>query len=419
MEQNPNDQSILQHHRSISLPYDILNIIIFLLKFPQRTNFTISDSTFFIDLSEPVENNFSEFWNILDNLFTIFTAPSTNTFRIHLHETLFEEPSIRAILHSWTRRLRARNFQHVEIRSTCCFYGDKVFPPSIFQIHSLVSLNLDYIYFEEFDQFVSHPIILPNLKKLKLGVVDYGILEWLLSCCPSIEDLFFRIETTPTSNKGPSITSKNLKRLRISHFLARGPRDFIEIIIDAPTLEYLYFSGSFLSMRMFDLIPNVKALDLGGRSTTRLYNSTTKMIFPSWTHLTLHLGYEIFKAIFEQKMLHCPNLENLVLQFYGTNFYDFIWEPEAKFGLVEHVKHLELRMTVIRFNQRTLDLVTWLLGSAPVLEKLVLFANQSYSDDKSKAQFQQGVIEFAEDSSRCQIEFLGAFNKQEARLRWA
>ncbi|XP_074287694.1 putative F-box/FBD/LRR-repeat protein At5g25850 [Silene latifolia] len=400
---------LLQHNWS-SLPDEIIAEIISHLDVPRPRSsaINISATTFKVNYLGPVTFNISDFWKILDNLFTIFTTPSTNTFSIYLDDTLYERPCVRLILDSWAHRLRVRNTQHIEIRSDYVSFGDRVCLPSVFQIQSLVSLHLSCV------PLVSNPIVLPNPKKLSLGSVNHGFLGRLLIGCPSLEDLSFSLTEKPKGRNGlVSISSKNLKRLCIilDIYLVLGN---IEVIIDTPALDHLFFSANSprLSMRMTESVSNLKSLELSGVSTTMLYSNPTKTIFefPNMTHLTLSLGSsEIFKAIFVQQRLppYYPNLEVIVLNF--SIFYDIVWDTKDTFVLVDHVKHLELHMGIVRIDGQTLNLVTWLLRSAPILKKLVFSGYGTRPSDDFLGKFHKTVLKCAEDTSGCEIDFLGGY----------
>ncbi|XP_074287805.1 putative F-box/FBD/LRR-repeat protein At1g78760 [Silene latifolia] len=385
---------MLQHNRWNSLPDDIIAKIISDLKFPRGATVTITATDFNIKLLISVEYNISKFWNILDNLFTLFTTPSMDTFSIELDRSLYLEPCVKPILDSWARRLRDCNTRHMAMLGYSKIV-DRVCPRSVFQIHSLVSLHLSSLFFvKDYDWFVSNPIILPNLEKLSLGSVDYGSLGRILSSCPSLVCLCFSLYVKPIS---VSISSKSLKRLRITLDMSPVLED-IDVVIDAPILENLTFIANslFVSMRTFDSIFN-------------LFNSPTKIVFPNLTNLSLFEinSFDLLMATLKQQMLHCPNLKVLVLHF--STMYDIVWDSKAIFVLVEHVKHLKLIMGTVRIDQQTLNFVTWLLRSAPVLKKLVINGRGTRPSDDSLSQFRKTLLECAEDTSRCQIKFLGGY----------
>ncbi|XP_074306284.1 putative F-box/FBD/LRR-repeat protein At1g78760 [Silene latifolia] len=405
---------MLQHNRWNSLPDDIIGKIISDLKFPRGGTVNITTTDFNVKLLIPVEYNISEFWNILDNLFTLFTTPCMNTFSIDLGRSLYLEPCVKPILDSWARRLRACNTQHIAMLGYSTL-GERVCPPSFFQIQSLVSLHLSSLLFvKHSNRFVSHPIILPNLEKLSLGSVDYEFLGRILSSCPLLVYLCFSLYVKPKGKiRSVSISSKSLNRLRITTDMSSVLEDIIDVVINAPILENLSIianSSSFVSMRTFDSILNLKSLLLDGGLTTKLFNSPTGIIFPNLTNLTLFEinSFDLLMATSKQQMLHCPNLKVLVLQF--STMYDIVWDTKAiSFVLVEHVNHLKLIMGTVRIDQQTLNLVTWLLTSAPVLNKLVISGCGTRPSDDSLSKFRKTLLECAEETSRCQIKFLGGY----------
>ncbi|XP_074287714.1 F-box/FBD/LRR-repeat protein At1g13780-like [Silene latifolia] len=252
-------------------------------------------------------------------------------------------------------------------------------------------------------------VLLPNLKKLHLVSSNYELLEELISRCPSLEDLFLTLNHDP-QNILISITSKKLKRLyinlqRVSSF----------ILLDAPILEHFrYVVGSILSMQMLDSILNVKSLALRAENyrPLKFYNSPKKTIFPNLSHLTLSLPFGVYQKIFDEQLLCCPNLKVLKLHLSGPT--NMILNDDVKFELVEQVKCLEVYMTYGEFSKQLLNLLTWLIKSAKVLEKLLLSSHHLRPDYKefknlAKSQVYETLFECVESISRCQIEFLGDY----------
>ncbi|XP_074287738.1 FBD-associated F-box protein At5g60610-like [Silene latifolia] len=276
----------------------------------------------------------------------------------------------------------------------------RLYPPSVFLIHSLVTLEMRFYSIRDIDWRFPKLIVLPNLKKLYLSELDYADLGRLLGCCQALEDLSLSIDIPQESVV--LITSKSLKRLAIK-LEGKSIRD---VIVDTPILEQLdYCSNSVLSIQMLDSIPNVKSLKLRTGSPTRFNNFRTTL--SELIRLELSLNSEIFQAIFDQQMMHCPNLEVLVLDFFG--YYEITWNQEAMFMLVQQVKHIELCAYVDRFSKYGLSLVIWLLRSAPVLKKLVISGYGTLPSDDSLSKFRNIVLKCAENTSCCQIDFLGLY----------
>ncbi|XP_074287713.1 putative F-box/FBD/LRR-repeat protein At5g25850 [Silene latifolia] len=406
-----------QHHRWSSLPDDIVFKIISHLDLP--IDFVITISTSIFSINELYTSNRTAYnvyepycWTVFDNLFTLFTTPLIDTFYLNLRASFYEQPLCCPIIDTWARRLSSCNIRHFTVNNFGGFgLCDLVFPPRIFQMHSLVSLKL-YFYFKEISWSDKlSMILLPNLKKLHLVSSNNGLLEELISRCPSLEDLTLTLIrlSRDTQKNSISITSKKLKRLYINQRYRSS--SIFKVILDAPILEhYRYVVGSILSMQMLDSILNVKSLALLRQDycPLKFYNSPKKTVFPNLSHLTLSLPFEVYQKIFDEQFLCCPNLKVLKLHLSGHT--NMILNEDVKFVLVEQVKRLEMYMNDYRFSKQTVNLVTWLLRSAKVLEKLVLSSHGPFYYDKSaKSQFYQTLFECVESTSRCQIEFLGDY----------
>ncbi|XP_074287733.1 putative FBD-associated F-box protein At5g56560 [Silene latifolia] len=404
-----------QHHRWSSLPDDIVFKIISHLNFPKE--FVITISTTIFSIKQLYKNtaynvNESRYWTIFDNLFNLFTTPVLDTFYINLHYSFYKQPLCWPMIDTWAKRLRACNIRQFTIKKfSGCRYMKPVLPPSIFRMNSLLSLTL-YFYFEEIawsDQLSM--VLLPNLKKLHLISSNYGLMEELISRCPSLEDLSLILNDDPQKNS-ISITSKKLKRLYINLHYYYVSLSILNVILDAPILEhYRYVAASILSMQMLDSILNVKSLALCAQpDQLKFYNSPKKTVFPNLSHLTLSLPSKIYLKIFDEQLLCCPNLKVLKLHFIIYNPMEMILNEDVKFVLVEPVKRLEVYMNDYRFSKQMANLVTWLLRSAKVLEKLVLSSHDLFSyNNSAKSQFFQTLFECVESTSRCQIELLAGY----------
>ncbi|XP_074287722.1 FBD-associated F-box protein At5g22730-like [Silene latifolia] len=415
MKENPSNLAVA---RWIYLPNDILVDIFNRLGLCPTTSVTFSATTFDIELGEYDLYDTPLLWNILDNLFTIFAnLPLLKTFSLQLPNTSLYviKPSSWHVIASWARRLRQHNLQHFEVKTyrSCVPYGGyyRVNIPSAFRINSLVSLDLNLSMYE-FLWCIPNSIDLPNLKKLSLILADYKNLGILIRSCPSLRDLNFTIHKVQKANKDSiQISSKRLKRLNVCLY---GSSSILElIIIDAPKLKHLNFSSDRLSCDelIFDSITHVKSLTLLYSSPLlHNYPTTTKTtIFPNMTRLTLALGN--FKKLEDlSSMLHCPNLEELVLEV--TSFYGMDIPQKPKVNPFEHMKRLDLEIKAIRLDGELLELAAYILRSAPVLEKLILYAKSSYihsNNSLPEDEFYRSLYKYPRISSHCQIELSGAY----------
>ncbi|XP_074287696.1 FBD-associated F-box protein At4g10400-like [Silene latifolia] len=404
------------HHHSWSLlPNDIFADIISRVGFTHKAVITVSNTSFIVKhTADATERWFIppydlyEFWTTLDNLFTVFIPPFIDTFILDLHPAHYDEPRCWTIMDRWARQLRDCNIQHFTAKGLRRHRSDdKVYPPNFFRMHSLVSLKLNLCDNRIESSVPRSIILLPNLKKLTLDWINYGFLERLLSNCPSLENLSLSVHTI--EERLASLKSKKLKRLRI----ALEGFSINDFIIDAPMLEKLdYYSFSIFSMRMLDSISDVKSLKVEVSASSRRIElgSKTTMMFPNLSHLNLVIySPEVFKAI--GLMLHCPKLEVFELRLDKIYYYrirKMVWNKEAVFIPVEHVKHIKLYPSM-RFDcigNELLDLVRFLLRSAKVLKKLTINAYDPHSFYLAKPYFYQTLFECAKATSRCQIELL-------------
>ncbi|XP_074287709.1 putative F-box/FBD/LRR-repeat protein At5g44950 [Silene latifolia] len=408
-----------EHQRWSSLPDDIVFKIISHLNFP-KDQFVITISTTIFSIKQLYGSDRNAYnvyepccWTIFDNLFNLFTSPVIATFYLSLHASFYKQPLCWPIIDTWAKRLRARNIRHFTIKKFGGYrFLKPVWLPSIFRMHSLLSLTL-YFHFKEIswtDQLSM--VLLPNLKKLHLVSSNYGLMEELISRCPSLEDLSLILNHDPQKNS-ISITSKKLKRLYINlHYYYYVSSSILNVILDAPILEhYRYVAGSILSMEMLDSILNVKSLALRAQpDQLKFYNSPKKTVFPNLSHLTLSFPSKIYLKIFDEQLLCCPNLKVLKLHFIIYDPREMILNEDVKFVLLEPVKRLEVYMNDYQFSKQMANLVIWLLRSAKVLEKLVLSSHDLFSySNSAKSQFFQTLFECVESTLRCQIELLGGY----------
>ncbi|XP_074287735.1 FBD-associated F-box protein At5g60610-like [Silene latifolia] len=395
------------HHRWSSLPDDIIFEIISRVGLPRKVVITVSASNFTIEQTVAPNYNIYELWTTLDNLFTVFIPPFIDTFSFNLHTDHYDEPRCWPIIDAWARRLSACNIQHFRAYKAFRYRPhEHVYPLSIFRMHSLISLDLSLC--SRITSRAPYSIILPNLKKLRLRYVNYECLRQLLSCCPSLEDLSSSINES--MKHLVSLTSKKLKRLCI---ILKG-FSIVDVVIDTPILEELIiYWYPIVSVRTFESISKVRSLELHGSWARLECNPRNTITYPNLTDLKLvTCSPELFKAI--GLMLDCPKLEVFVIYMDTTDsIKKMVWDQEAVFGPVEHVKHINLYMNTIVdiFSENIVNIVTLLLRSAKVLEKLTLFGYGPLKNQRYLAipQFHQTLAECVEATSRCQLELLGAY----------
>ncbi|XP_074287725.1 F-box/FBD/LRR-repeat protein At5g53840-like [Silene latifolia] len=430
MDQNPSSELSAERKRWSSLPDDIISNILSRLDLPQNLVITISDTTFNITQSNKVKN-IPEIIPILDNIFTVFTTPLLKTVSLHLHRDSYTYRSLDRAIDSWARRLRCSNVEHFKSTSNSRHYhkGGQVDAPSVFQIQSLVSLDLD-LSTGGFAWTFPDSINLPNLKKLSSIFFndDVKCIEKLLSSSPSLEDLTFTLIKEsgcpkPSADGSLTIVGTNLTRLSITLHGFYGFEDFtrLNLHFDTPKLEHFNFTAPRLALsynqiirQFIDSISHVNSLvfDIAYNMMMPSSNPNIKTIFPNVTHLTWTLGrFERLETL--PLLLPCPKLEVLVLKCVNSD-NDVGVIPDAKTTLYEHMKRIELNMTRVRFDEEILKLTKYFLRSASCLEKLVLNASFTCTYDNchlaEAARFHRSLLDCPRRSSFCEIEFLGVYH---------
>ncbi|XP_021739493.1 FBD-associated F-box protein At4g13985-like [Chenopodium quinoa] len=142
---------------------------------------------------------------------------------------------------SWIRLISKRNVSAIKaIREPPSRTPLPTLPSTIFEIRSLVHLQLVGLLQCKLPSVVKGIVTLPNLKKLELGDVIWDDLQklWaLISSCPLLEVLSLGLQFYNDGVVNVNITSPVLKSLIIDH-----PSE-VKFAIDTPMLEHLALTG--------------------------------------------------------------------------------------------------------------------------------------------------------------------------------
>ncbi|XP_057950897.1 F-box protein At4g22280-like [Malania oleifera] len=254
------------------------------------------------------------------------------------------------------------------------------------------------------DLNVPSDVSFPSLKTLHLKFLflDYESFKRVLSGCPVLEDLLtFYCRFIPKVQVF-DISIPTLKRLTLGlQYLSTGGEVCeSEVVVDAPCLQYLRYSGNVAKryafkgltspaevhlcitqdrlssdqqlIKLFEAISKVESLHLSENAVWVLeVNQCWLPAFPNLTRLELDT-YSSCRFVLLPELLYCsPNLKVLVI---GRVVFldvkgDMISSRTAS-CLSSHLKEIELK----EFNGKNdeLELVEYFLERAEVLEKMTI-----------------------------------------------
>ncbi|GMY31875.1 FBD-associated F-box protein At5g56370-like isoform X1 [Fagus crenata] len=392
-------------------------------------NLVLDDSEFkSIPLSsyEKQSRNRYRFAHIVARVCALRNANPLKKFRLHWY---IECDPIHA--DTWVRAAIARDLEELDLHLHLC-------PPHLFDfsyyVKSLVVLKLS-------GNIVINPpssssLGFPRLKNLHLQFVDYAnhdSFSTLLNCCPVLQDLSIKI-FRKWENYNFEISVPTLKRLDI-----RVLYQLYKLVINAPALEYLSFSGFLeedvllgnlsnlveavldvdfeiddnfedydnFENRVWDFISalySVKSLHLHAE-TTKCLSKDSKFDLPMFHNLAL------LNFCFESSMCHvlplflerAPNLEVLILD------KNLDLDTSSECILYEDVpKCVSSHLTAFHFKgfqgfNAELEFVEQILKWARVLKKMTI---SSYPLDSEKMVcVLKELLMFPRQSATCKIEF--------------
>ncbi|GMY31873.1 FBD-associated F-box protein At5g56370-like isoform X1 [Fagus crenata] len=207
---------------------------------------------------------------------------------------------------TWVRAAIARDLEELDLRLS---------PPHPFDfsyyVKTLVVLKLS-------GNIVINPpssssLGFPRLKNLHLQFLDYANYEsfsTLLNCCPVLQDLSIKIYRK-WKVYNFKINAATLKRLDFY-----GCYPLYKLVINAPALEYLSFTGfleeDVLSGNLSNLVEAV--LDVNSDDTVEDYeNRVWDFISALYSVKSLHLHAETTRCLSEDSIFDLPMFHNLAL----------------------------------------------------------------------------------------------------------
>ncbi|MBA0801530.1 hypothetical protein Gohar_011889, partial [Gossypium harknessii] len=288
--------------------------------------------------------------------------------------------------------------------------------PVLFTCHSLVNLTLEAVGSKI---EVPSDVCLGNLKTFCLeSVFVCDSINRLISNCHVLEDLAFMYCSVANASE-LNIQSPSLKELTI--YFDPPDIDQYSVVINAPNLVYFRYGGDIV--RVYPL-GNMKSLEKAeiyiwfGSETNaaHLYQGICNI-----RSLTLQISKEIFPTsrlpIFHNlielefdgdicfvEFLHCmPNLKKLILKYLnyaGTQWKAlFIKIPSC---LSFHLKEIEIKIPGI--DTLMIELVSYFLDNAMVLERLIISMDYLTAIEKRKARNQ--LLQLLKSSKKCLIMIL-------------
>ncbi|TYH56095.1 hypothetical protein ES332_D09G284300v1 [Gossypium tomentosum] len=289
-------------------------------------------------------------------------------------------------------------------------------PPVLFTCHSLVNLTLVALGFKI---EVPSDVCLGNLKTFYLeSVFVCDSINRLISNCHVLEDLAFMYCSVANASE-LNIQSPSLKELTL--YFDPPDIDQYSVVINAPNLVYFRYGGDIV--RVYPL-GNMKSLEKAqiyiwfGSETNaaHLYQGICNI-----RSLTLQISKEIFPTsrlpIFHNlielefdgdicfvEFLHCmPNLKKLILKYLelrGNSMKALrIKIPSC---LSFHLKEIEIEIP--RIDTLMIEMVSYFLDNALVLERLIISMDYLTSIEKRKARNQ--LLQLLKSSKKCLIMIL-------------
>uniref|UniRef100_A0A803LUD0 F-box domain-containing protein n=1 Tax=Chenopodium quinoa TaxID=63459 RepID=A0A803LUD0_CHEQI len=346
----------------------------------------------------------------------------------------------------WFNRVSDR-WKIEEIKVTTKGYDGLISFPVIFQIHSLLvlelygdlSLNLPLKVFK-----------IPNLKKLAIQInftqtKQCKFFESLMKSCPLLEDLCLHFcSICKTGFLVPnkiSLLSPNLKKLNLSF---SGQYLMRTIVIDAPNLEYLKLGSSNNGLPNFSFVntptmlveANISGNLSKGEVTTKFFDAISRvrslgvwrpMMIGSMTRMFVNLtrlvctmpcsgeDTKAFLGLLEK----CPLLETLTVNFTSSGTWEYLrllCYIEAP-NILIHAKKIEMNfMSSLMLNNDVLNLIKYLLTHARVLDRFIIKISTDPSGEILEEEKTQEVEACKEIfdwvrflSTRYQVEFSGRY----------
>ncbi|MBA0685174.1 hypothetical protein Goari_026712, partial [Gossypium aridum] len=251
-------------------------------------------------------------------------------------------------------------------------------PPVLFTCHSLVNLTLV-------------ALVLEDLAFMYCSVANASELNIQ---SPSLKELTLYFDP-PDIDHSVVINAPNLVYFRYG-----GDIDRVYPLGNMKSLEkaqiYIWFGSETNAAHLYQGICNIRSLTL----------QISKEIFPTGRLPIFHnlIELEFDGDICFVKFLHCmPNLKKLILKY--LNYAGTQWKAlciEIPSCLSFHLKEIEIEIP--RIDTLMIEVVSYFLDNAMVLERLIISMNWLTAIEKRKARNQ--LLQLLKSSKKCLIMIL-------------
>ncbi|TYH82544.1 hypothetical protein ES332_D02G068500v1 [Gossypium tomentosum] len=297
----------------------------------------------------------------------------------------------------WICAALCRGVKEIDLQLS---YLEDVLPAVLFTCGSLVTLKLDAVghnFKFPFD------VCIGNLKTSHFRDSFFGdsVLRFI-SNCHALEDLaFFECDFYNTSEI--NIQTPSLKRFILDFNLGEFVDLKYMVVINAPNLVYFQYTDAVAQGYTLSTMKSLEKahITLCGIDTIDSQTIATHLIQGMCNVRSLRLTIngvllgEIGREIWLVEFLHrMPNLKTLTLNFpvvAGTQ-----WKAlEVPSCLSFHLKEIEISC----FNTHMIEMVSYFLDNAMILEKLIINMDALTMTQKKKARNQ--LLQLVKSSKKC------------------
>ncbi|TYH82547.1 hypothetical protein ES332_D02G068800v1 [Gossypium tomentosum] len=366
-------------------------------------------------MSGLTDRNTDSFKNFVDRLLKSPDQVSLDCFRISHEICSWNDGDHDFDISGWICAALCRGVKEIDLQIS---YLEDILPAVLFTCDSLVTLKLDAVGHKF--KFPSD-VCLGNLKTLHFRDSNFGdsILRFI-SNCHVLEDLAF-IECDFYNTSVINIQTPSLKRFILDFDLGEfGDLKYV-VVINAPNLVYFQYTdvvaqgytlstmkslekahinicgcdaidSQTIATHLIQRICNVRSLRL---TINEIFRTSRLPIFHNLIEFEFlgrgFNGREIWLVEFLHRM---PNLKILTLDFpvvAGTQ-----WKAlEVPSCLSFHLKEIEISC----FNTHMIEMVSYFLDNAMILEKLIINMDALTVTQKKKARNQ--LLQLVKSSKKC------------------
>ncbi|TYH56096.1 hypothetical protein ES332_D09G284400v1 [Gossypium tomentosum] len=366
-------------------------------------------------LGRLTDRNIDSFKNFVDGLLKFPDQVSLDCFRLRDGISSWNDGDHDFDVSGWICAALCRGVKEIDLRLRN--FGNV--PPVLFTCHSLVNLTLDAVGSKI---EVPSDVCLGNLKTFYLieSVVVCDSINRLISNCHVLEDLAF-LDCSFGNASELNIQSPLLKELTLSYF---NPIDIDHVVvINAPNLVYFYYELEIVKVYPLSDMKSLEKAEiciLFGSETDASYLiqgicnvrsltlKITKEIFPT-SRLPIFYNLnelEFCGDICSVKFLHCvPNLKKLILKY--LNYAGTQWKGlciEIPSCLSFHLKEIEIEIP--RIDTHMIEMVSYLLDNAMVLERLIIISTNRLTTTTEKRKVRNQLLQLLKSSKKCLIVIL-------------